>query len=172
MYFKPCVKYGNIIFGIYSVFIGLNVWGIHLWAQRFFRNRKRSSDEKVTTKTEKTGNWPFGQKAVVSEREWHATMPKWHCRMARSHALREWHATMPKWHSRGHSRPYCLIRVFNLISFLILTQTFHSFSSRFLSTPWTILKHKLLISKDFRESNTTKASIVGRVVFFFLIKLP
>jgi hypothetical protein len=72
----------------------------------------------------------------------------------------------------GHSRPYCLIRVFNLISFLILTQTFHSFSSRFLSTPWTILKHKLLISKDFRESNTTKASIVGRVVFFFLIKLP
>ena len=129
MYFKPCVKYGNIIFRINSVFIGLNVWGIQLWVQRFFRKRKRRSEEKVTTKTEKTGNWPFGQKAVVSGREWLSTMPLWHCRMAMSHAVREWHATMPKWHSHGHSRPYCLIRVLNLISFLILTQTFSSLLS-------------------------------------------
>ena len=97
MYFKPCVKYGNIIFGIYSVFIGLNVWGIHLWAQRFFRNRKRSSDEKVTTKTEKTGNWPFGQKAVVSGREWLATMPlgivagQCHCHANKACEIDMWH---------------------------------------------------------------------------------
>ena len=140
--------------------------------QQFFRNRKRSSDEKVTTKTEETGNWPFGQKAVVSGREWHATMPKWHCRMARSHGLREWHATMPKWHSRGHSRPYQLIRVFNLISFLILTQTFPHFSLSVSLGSLGDFEAQLLISKDFRESNTTKATIVGRVVFFFLTKLP
>ena len=56
MYFKPCVKYGNIIFGINSVFIGLNVWGIQLRVQRFFRGQKQSWDKEVRTKTEKQEN--------------------------------------------------------------------------------------------------------------------
>ena len=53
MYFKPCVKYGNIVFGMNFVFMGWNVWGIQLRVQRFFRGRKRSWNEKVRTKTGK-----------------------------------------------------------------------------------------------------------------------
>ena len=78
---------------------------------------------KLRPKRRKQEIWPFGQKGQVSGRGWLATMPLWHCRMAMSRpsqgCMREWHATMPFWHSRGHSRPYPQIRVFNLISFLI-----------------------------------------------------
>ena len=53
MYFKPCVKYENIIFVMNSVFIGLNVWQIQLRVQRFFRGRKWDGNEEVRTKTGK-----------------------------------------------------------------------------------------------------------------------
>ena len=164
MYFKPCVKYGKIIFGTNSVFI--YEWGIQLWVQRFFRKWKRSSDEKVTTKTEKTGNWPFGQKAVVSGREWLATMALWHCRMAKSQGLREWRATMPFWHSRGHSRPYCLIRVFNLISFLILTQNISPLLSlgfsQLLGRFWSTIAYLQIFSwiKHHQSYHSWKGSLL------------
>ena len=64
MYFKPYVKYGNIIFGINYVFIGLNVWGIQLRVQRFFRGRKRSWNEEVRTKT---GKWERGSRDLARD---------------------------------------------------------------------------------------------------------
>jgi len=44
--------------------------------------------------------------------------------------------------------------------------------SRFLSTFWAIWSSRVLILKWFCESITTKATIVGRVVFISLTKLP
>jgi hypothetical protein len=119
--------------------------------------------------------WPFGQKGQVSGREWLATMPLWHCRMPMSRpsqgCMREWHATMPFWHSRGHSRPCQLIRVFNLISFLISHSNISQLFSLGFSRFWAILETQVLISKGFSESITTLATIVEGVIIFSFIKL-
>ena len=68
MYFKPCVKYGNKIFGINSVFIGLNVWGINYEPNGSFGNENGVRTRKLGPKRRKREIVQIGQKAGISGR--------------------------------------------------------------------------------------------------------
>ena len=60
MYFKPCVKYGNIIFGINSIFGEFNYE-----SNGSFGNENGVRTRKLRPKWRKREIWPFGQKGQV-----------------------------------------------------------------------------------------------------------